>query len=108
LKIHNKEITVNSTLLPHSQTFTIDEIPPFGEKEVKVHFDRTPLFSNGSLLTTAEYQVTILFDGNTVRKVIKIGLFTEQMLIILGGGISLAAIIILIIALKTRRVLVQK
>lgn len=108
IAIHNKEITVNSTLSPHSQTFTTDEIPPFGEKEVRVHFDRTPLFSNGSLLTTTEYQVTILFDGNTVRKVIKIGLFTEQMIIILGGGISLAAIIILIIAIKTRRVLVQK
>jgi len=107
IPIINKMLTVTSDFLPHSQTYQVTNIPPFGTKSLAINFDKTPLFAS-SPLTNKTYQITILFDGNSIRKVVSVGLVPDTGILLLGGGIFCAGILILIITIKAWGLLVQR
>jgi transglutaminase-like putative cysteine protease len=83
-------------LLPHNQTLASPNIPPFGSATIKLNFNPT------SFLTNTKAPFTIHIAEKTIDQTIHIAPF---FLTTNGGGILIGifAFIILIIALKSRR-----
>ncbi len=102
MPIENKRVTVKSPLIPGSWDYTVEKIPPYGEKLIPLEF-KNPLF-----LTSRDYEVTILFDGNTVTKRIRVGLFPDYFLILIGGVVSFGSIIVAVAAYKTWNIYIQR
>lgn len=99
--IRNKRVTVKSELLGGKATFYVDIIPPLGRKSIQIEFPKT------KFLTNKDYEVTILFDGSTVKRKISVGLFPDYFWILLGGVISFGSIIIAVAAYKTWSIFIQ-
>lgn len=100
--IENKTVFLQSDLKLKKNRFDILYLPPFGEQTFTVEFENTPFLTNKS------FTVTMLFDGISDTKKIDVRILPMYGILILGGGICLAAIIISIIAFKPRRVPLQE
>jgi len=97
--------TVSSNFLsPRNQEFLIDKIPPFGSLTINISFHKTPI------LTNLSDKVTIMLNGQSISKNLKVVPIFLHKLSILTGGVLFAviAIIISIIAIKARRISVLK
>ena len=79
LPIYNKKLTIRSDLSPEALEFNIDEILPYGIKKVNIEFPKTPALTNG------DHEITILFNGKSIVKKIRVGLFPDYFWIIAGG-----------------------
>lgn len=90
---------LSSNLSPHEQLLQSPPIPPFGHADLKVAFKPT------SFLTNKKEQFTIQVDKQTISKSIDISPLLIKKWWIIGGGITIGifAIILLIIAIKSRR-----
>lgn len=95
--LRNKSFKIESDLQYIQKEFTVDEIPPFGYQMFPVVFAKTPL------LTSKNYNVTIQYETTTLTNKIFVSVLPAYAWYIIGGGI-LVTIILLIIALKFRRV----
>lgn len=76
----------------------------FSHSTVEIPIKITPV----NFLTNKSYFVTILFDGNIIRKVITVSLLPRGWSLIISGGVLIATIIIIITAYKAGRVFVKK
>jgi transglutaminase-like putative cysteine protease len=102
MAISSKKLYVRSDLEPAYQEFYIDSIPPYGKKVINVAFDKSPFLTNRS------HNITILFDGNSASYSVRVGLFPDQYLILLGGVIIFGSTITAIIAYKTWCLYIQR
>jgi len=93
----------SANLKPGSQLFTTDAILPFGNEEVPVSFHKT------RFLTNERYPFTIRYNEKQLDTSIHITPFAFSSITIYGGlAVGLFTIIILIIAIKTRRILFSR
>ncbi len=88
----------SDSLSPTRQEVEIDEVPPFGKREITIGFDKTPILSDRS------YDFTFNLQGTIIHKSVRVTPIIFSRLAILGGVIiAILTSIILIIAVKTRR-----
>lgn len=97
----NVDIT-SDELSPNKHSLAVEPIPPFGSVEIPVEFDKT------SFLTNQEMDFKILVAGQTKNVKISVTPFFMSAYAIIGGGviIGIFAIIIFIIAGRSRRIFV--
>ncbi len=85
-------------LLPNNQTFSSEDIPPYGYSSISFSFDRTPI------LTNKDDTVKIKLGNTTSYKNVRILPFFVNKLFILGGIVFvIVSIIISLTAYLTRR-----
>lgn len=100
-QLPEQTVTITSaTLLPARHTVTIAALPPHGVVEVPVSFDPVPL------LTNATHTFTIQVAGTSLDQTFDVVpfLLPDSKVFIIGGICALLGSIILIIALRTRRI----
>ncbi len=93
--------TVSASFLsPTLQEFLISKIPPFGFLIINVGFDKTPI------LTNLSDKVTIILNGQSISKNMRIvPIFLHRLSLLTGGVLFVVTTIILsIVAIKTRRI----
>lgn len=93
---------IRSVLFGGVKSYEVPPIPPYGSQKILVSFPKT------KILTNEVYNATILFEGSTLEKQIRISIIPELIWIVLGGGIFVASTIISITAVKTWRIYLQK
>lgn len=87
-----------SDLFPKRQEIAIDPVPPFGQREIMVGFQKTPI------LASRTYDFTFNLQDTIIRKSVKVTPIIFSRYALLGGGlVVILAIILFIIAIKTRR-----
>lgn len=88
----------SDSLYPTRQEIEINEVPPFGKREIMIGFDKTPILSDRS------YDFTFNLQGTIIHKSVRVTPIIFSRLAILGGVIIvILTSVILIIAIKTRR-----
>lgn len=93
----------SSSLKPGSQLFTASSVLPFGSEEIPVSFHKT------KFLTNATYPFTIRYNEKQLDTSIRITPFAFSGTVIYGGlAVGIFTIVILIIAIKTRRLLFSR
>src|SRR3989344_7509931 len=102
LPIIDKAIEIETDLPLKKRTIGVAYLPPFGKQKISVDFGKV------SILTNNTYTFTIHFDGKRVVKKINIYIIPEIEFLALGGGIIVSTITLIIVALKARRIFVQK
>ena len=102
LPIKNKKLTIKSDISPEILEFTIDEILPYGTEIVNIELGRVYILTNG------DHKITILFDGTTIVKKIRVGLFPDYFWIIAGGVLIFGSITIAAATYKTWSIYIQK
>jgi transglutaminase-like putative cysteine protease len=91
-------VLTSNTLFPTRQEIEIDEVPPFGKREITIGFDKTPILSDRS------YDFTFNLQGTIIHKSVRVTPIIFSRLAILGGVIIvILTSVVLIIAIKTRR-----
>lgn len=99
--VSNIPVVIRGNELPEKQ-FTIDYIPPFGEKKVDVSYDAA------SLLTNTTYNLTMLVGGTQYEKSIKVSFIPDVKMLLILGGIICGSIIVAIITYRTGSVFIQR
>ena len=97
--------TVSASFLsPTLQEFLISKIPPFGFLIINVGFDKTPI------LTNLSDKVTIILNGQSISKNMRIvPIFLHRLSLLTGGVLFVVTTIILsIVAIKTWRLSVLR
>lgn len=102
----NKQVIITSdSLLPNEMKFNVDEIPPFGNKQITVDYKSKPI------LTNEEDTIKIMIDQNIIENQIVIIPFYKSVLFyyIFGGLIiGITILIVLILARRSRRLSISK
>ena len=99
--LKDQKVDVESDLSPSQQVFTIDSLPPFGKKVIPVSFHGTPFLTNKS------FEVTMLYEGNSLKKTIRVGVVPDNYWIF-GGGIVAVFTFISVIAWASWRLFIQR
>lgn len=95
--LKKQSLVVSSALHPNITQIEVADIPPYGYKEYALSFKKTPF------LTNRAYDIVISFNGETMVKRIQVGVIPNSIIFLIGGVFSVAAIIALTVAIKTRR-----
>lgn len=97
--VENEEIKILSDFSSKLQTFNTGPIPPFGNKQIKVTFNKTPL------LTNKMFDIRIYSSSKEDLKRIKISLLPGKAVFWIGGGgvFVIISAFFIISALKARR-----
>jgi transglutaminase-like putative cysteine protease len=91
-------VLTSNTLFPTRQEIEIDEVPPYGKREITIGFQKTPILSDRS------YDFTFNLQGTIIHKSVRVTPIIFSRLAIAGGVIIVIfTSILLIIAIKTRR-----
>lgn len=103
-EILQQKITVISDILtPKKKELVSNTIPPFGNIQIPILFDKT------NFLTNQKANVTILFANQKVKKTIVIYPILSDNALLIGGGILVSiTIIIFIITTATRRISISR
>ncbi len=93
--VFNKVLRVSTGLTPNISEYRIDKILPFGKETIRIGFAKTPI------LTNRKYEVKIAIEGIVKETTVRVGLFPDISLIMLGGVLIIGSITTAIVTYKT-------
>lgn len=100
--IQNEKMHVVTSFSKEVTEYTIDYIPPFGEKVYTLEFNQLPFLTKGN------YTLTISLNDKVLNKSIAFSFFPEAKILVIGGVILIGAILTFIITIRTGGLLIQR
>ncbi len=91
-------VLTSTTLFPTRQEIEIGEVPPYGKRDITIGFQKTPIFADKT------YEFTFNLQGTIIHKSVRVTPIIFSRFAIIGGVvIVILTSIVLIVAIKTRR-----
>lgn len=100
--IQNEKMQVSTSFSKVVNEYSIDYIPPFGEKVFTLEYNKLPFLTKGN------YTLTISLNDKVLKKYIAFSFFPEAKILAIGGVIILGAITTFIITIRTGSVFIQR